>query len=176
HYPGTEKNRTGRLSAQPRVRPAVGLVVALSRRYAVESAPHLDLLPAPSGERRAKAPRFRVTVRWPGHGAAEGPHSLCERERVRVGSTAWRFNFQFEFCDAGPHSVRINNAMKSKSSSLKAVVLGGLLLTNTMQNSNADEGMWLFNNPPRKQLKEQYGFDVTDPWLEHVQTSSVRFN
>src|SRR6266852_77570 len=66
--------------------------------------------------------------------------------------------------------------MKSKSTSLKAAALGGLLLFNTMQNSNADEGMWLFNNPPRKQLKEKCGFEVTDPWLEHVQKSSVRFN
>jgi len=66
--------------------------------------------------------------------------------------------------------------MKSKSTSLKAAALGGLLLSNTMTNSNAEEGMWLFNNPPRKQLKEKYGFEVTDPWLEHVQKSSVRFN
>ncbi len=36
--------------------------------------------------------------------------------------------------------------------------------------------MWLFNNPPRKQLKEKYGFEATDAWLEHVQKSSVRFN
>ncbi len=41
---------------------------------------------------------------------------------------------------------------------------------------HADEGMWLFNNPPRKYLKEKYGFDPTDAWLEHVQKSSVRFN
>src|SRR5687767_3693758 len=40
----------------------------------------------------------------------------------------------------------------------------------------ADEGMWLFNDPPRKQLKERYNFDATDAWLEHVQKSSVRFN
>jgi len=39
-----------------------------------------------------------------------------------------------------------------------------------------DEGMWLFNNPPRKILKEKYGFATTDQWLEHVQKSSVRFN
>lgn len=39
-----------------------------------------------------------------------------------------------------------------------------------------DEGMWLFNDPPRKLLKERYGFDITDAWLEHVQKSSVRFN
>src|SRR5438445_3516150 len=41
---------------------------------------------------------------------------------------------------------------------------------------HADEGMWLFNNPPRKLLKEKYNFDPTDKWLDHVQKSSVRFN
>src|SRR5262245_13198593 len=40
----------------------------------------------------------------------------------------------------------------------------------------ANEGMWLFNNPPREQLKKLFGFDPTDKWLEHVQKSSVRFN
>jgi hypothetical protein len=42
--------------------------------------------------------------------------------------------------------------------------------------SIADEGMWLFNQPPRKQLQEKYGFDPTDAWLEHLQKSAVRFN
>jgi hypothetical protein len=42
--------------------------------------------------------------------------------------------------------------------------------------SFADEGMWLYSDPPRAQLKEHYGFDVTDAWLEHLQKSSVRFN
>jgi hypothetical protein len=42
--------------------------------------------------------------------------------------------------------------------------------------STADEGMWLFNQPPRKQLQEKYGFDPTDAWLEHLQKSAVRFN
>jgi len=40
----------------------------------------------------------------------------------------------------------------------------------------ADEGMWLFNNPPRKQLKEKYNFEPTAAWLEHLQKSAVRFN
>ena len=40
----------------------------------------------------------------------------------------------------------------------------------------ADDGMWLFNDPPRQQLKKNYGFDLTDQWLDHVQKSSVRFN
>jgi hypothetical protein len=38
------------------------------------------------------------------------------------------------------------------------------------------EGMWLYNDPPRQLLKEEYGFEPTDAWLEHLQKSSVRFN
>jgi hypothetical protein len=39
-----------------------------------------------------------------------------------------------------------------------------------------DEGMWLFNNPPKAHLKSKYNFEPTDKWLEHLQKSSVRFN
>ena len=42
--------------------------------------------------------------------------------------------------------------------------------------SAADEGMWLFNGPPKRILKEKYGFEPTAEWLEHLQKSSVRFN
>ena len=38
----------------------------------------------------------------------------------------------------------------------------------------ADEGMWTFDNVPRKLIKEKYGFDITDEWLEHVRLASVR--
>jgi hypothetical protein len=40
----------------------------------------------------------------------------------------------------------------------------------------ADEGMWTFDNPPAKHLKERYGFTFTPEWLEHVRLSSVRVN
>src|SRR5437016_6417080 len=40
----------------------------------------------------------------------------------------------------------------------------------------ADEGMWLFNAPPLKQLKEKYNFEPTPQWLHHLQKASVRFN
>ena len=40
----------------------------------------------------------------------------------------------------------------------------------------ADEGMWLFNNPPRQILKQRYGFEPTQAWLDHLQKASVRFN
>ncbi len=56
--------------------------------------------------------------------------------------------------------------------------LPGLVLTfaTVTPMLHADEGMWLFTNPPSKQLKEKYQFEVTPKWLEHVQKSSVRFN
>src|SRR5437879_5732131 len=63
------------------------------------------------------------------------------------------------------HRVRI---------SIGTLALGLLALLVTA--AKADEGMWLFNNPPRKLLKEKYGFDPPDKWLDHVQKSSVRFN
>lgn len=53
-------------------------------------------------------------------------------------------------------------------------VMVGILTLNA--HSRADEGMWLFNDPPRKLLKERYGFEPSDQWLEHIQKSSVRFN
>jgi len=40
----------------------------------------------------------------------------------------------------------------------------------------ADEGMWLFNAPPLKQLKGKYQFEPTQQWLDHLQKASVRFN
>jgi hypothetical protein len=39
-----------------------------------------------------------------------------------------------------------------------------------------DEGMWLFNQPPRQLLRDRYHFDATEAWLNHLQKASVRFN
>ena len=43
-----------------------------------------------------------------------------------------------------------------------------------MPAPRADEGMWTFDNPPRAQWKERYGFEPTDAWLDHLRLSSVR--
>src|SRR5438309_7971468 len=51
-----------------------------------------------------------------------------------------------------------------------------LIITLAATSAFADEGMWLFNNPPLKQLKEKYQFEPSPQWLEHLQKSSVRFN
>ncbi len=42
--------------------------------------------------------------------------------------------------------------------------------------SRADEGMWTFDNPPLKLLKEKYNFTPSKEWLDHIRLSSVRFN
>lgn len=45
-----------------------------------------------------------------------------------------------------------------------------------MTTARADEGMWLLNAPPRDLLKEKYGFDMTDAWLQRAQLANIRFN
>lgn len=59
---------------------------------------------------------------------------------------------------------------------IKAQLTAAVLLMVSTPMIDGDEGMWLFNDPPRKLLKERYGFEPTDEWLEHIQKSSVRFN
>ena len=53
-----------------------------------------------------------------------------------------------------------------------AALLAGLLLAAPVL---ADEGMWTYDNPPLKQLKEKYGFEPTKEWLDKVRLGSVRF-
>ena len=55
-------------------------------------------------------------------------------------------------------------------------LLALLTISAGLSPAFADEGMWLFNNPPLKQLKEKYQFEPAPQWLEHLQKSSVRFN
>jgi hypothetical protein len=67
------------------------------------------------------------------------------------------------------------NTMKSITRAVLACfVIAGVIMTDSPLQG--DEGMWLFNNPPRDYLKKKYGFDADAKWLTHVQKSSVRFN
>ncbi|MGD9898903.1 MAG: S46 family peptidase [Calditrichaceae bacterium] len=59
---------------------------------------------------------------------------------------------------------------------MKNAALSFLILLVFSITANADEGMWTFDNPPVKQLKERYDFVPTQEWLDHVRLSSVRFN
>lgn len=51
-----------------------------------------------------------------------------------------------------------------------------VVISAVISTCSADEGMWVFNHLPRQQLKDKYGFEPTDAWIEHVMKSSVRFS
>ena len=59
---------------------------------------------------------------------------------------------------------------------LRRALLALLLPGLAAATARADEGMWLFNQPPRELLRERYQFDASEAWLDHLQKSSVRFN
>ena len=59
---------------------------------------------------------------------------------------------------------------------LRCALFSFVTISAGLSSATADEGMWLFNNPPLKQFKEKYQFEPTPQWLEHLQKSSVRFN
>lgn len=54
--------------------------------------------------------------------------------------------------------------------------IAALVFSSVIVPVRADEGMWTFDNPPLKQLKEKYNFTPTAEWLDHIRLSSVRFN
>jgi hypothetical protein len=58
---------------------------------------------------------------------------------------------------------------------MKSLLIASMLCAAAFA-TRADEGMWLFNQPPRQVLQARYQFAATDAWLEHLQKSSVRFN
>ena len=51
-----------------------------------------------------------------------------------------------------------------------------VLLGSVVSTAPADEGMWLFNNPPVELLKSKYQFAPGQEWFDHLQRASVRFN
>jgi len=58
--------------------------------------------------------------------------------------------------------------MKRTRVLLMALTLAPALLLH------GDEGMWTFDNVPRAIIKQKYGFEITDQWLEHVRLASAR--
>lgn len=57
----------------------------------------------------------------------------------------------------------------------KSLCIASILVTFCW-TVRADEGMWLFNDPPARLLKDKYNFVVSPEWLNHIQKASVRFN
>ncbi|MBX5460657.1 MAG: S46 family peptidase [Steroidobacteraceae bacterium] len=61
---------------------------------------------------------------------------------------------------------------------LKALIVPALLVIAALAGhpAQADEGMWTFHDPPTAQVKEKYGVDLTQQWLDHVRLSTVRLS
>jgi len=57
-----------------------------------------------------------------------------------------------------------------------AALLLPLTLALSGGSLRADEGMWTYDNLPTQVLKQRYGFEPTQAWLDKVRLSSVRFN
>src|SRR6516225_5920213 len=78
------------------------------------------------------------------------------------------------------HSILLwsSAAYSRLANALFVSILGtGLMLTvlSVAHRVRADEGMWLYNEPPRQLVRDRYGFDLSDSWLDHLRLSSVRF-
>ena len=50
------------------------------------------------------------------------------------------------------------------------------LFVGGVTSAVADEGMWLFDDPPNELLQKKYDFTPTGQWLKRLQRASVRFN
>ena len=57
----------------------------------------------------------------------------------------------------------------------KLLILAAILGVCASTAAFAEEGMWLFTNPPTEAIAEKYGVTLMPEWLEHVQKSSIRF-
>ena len=54
--------------------------------------------------------------------------------------------------------------------------LAGLLLVLLALPAFGDEGMWTFHDFPQALVKQRYGVDISQAWLDRVRTSTVRLS
>ncbi|MGZ5514695.1 MAG: S46 family peptidase, partial [Candidatus Aminicenantales bacterium] len=53
--------------------------------------------------------------------------------------------------------------------------LAALLAVVLVLPASSDEGMWLFNKPPKDILQKKYGFSVTPEFMDHLRLASISF-
>ena len=54
------------------------------------------------------------------------------------------------------------------------LIPSALIVVLAASAARADEGMWTYNNFPKDKVKQKYGFEPQDKWLEEARLSSVR--
>ena len=58
---------------------------------------------------------------------------------------------------------------------IRRFVLAALLAVVLVLPASSDEGMWLFNKPPKDILQKKYGFTVTPEFMDHLRLASISF-
>ena len=58
---------------------------------------------------------------------------------------------------------------------LRRFVLAAGLAVVLALSASADEGLWLFNKPPKDVLQKKYGFAVTPEFMDHLRLASISF-
>jgi len=71
--------------------------------------------------------------------------------------------------------MRFRTVIRKQALTLGLLSLAAMMAV-TCSTLQAEEGMWTFDNPPLKLLKEKYNFVPTQAWLDHLRLSSVRLN
>ena len=56
----------------------------------------------------------------------------------------------------------------------RAAAITAALFSASALTARADEGMWLYNDPPKALIQKTYGITLSDQWLAHLQRSSVK--
>src|SRR5512135_652277 len=58
---------------------------------------------------------------------------------------------------------------------LRRLILAAALAVVFVLPAAADEGMWLFNKPPKDLIQKKYGFAITPEFMDHLRLSSISF-
>lgn len=64
----------------------------------------------------------------------------------------------------------------SRARAARMAMTGVALAVVLTASPQGDEGLWTFDNPPRAAMRERYGFDPDQAWLDHLRLSSVRLD
>ena len=66
--------------------------------------------------------------------------------------------------------------MKSLQTIRRTILLLAAAISLLPTRVSSEEGMWPFDMVPRERWKKNFGVELSDAWLQHLQLSCVRFN
>src|SRR5580704_13803020 len=79
------------------------------------------------------------------------------------------------FCHSHPRKDQVKVPLPIRAM-LPLAALFVLAAVCAPYEARADEGMWPFNTVPVERIQKDHGVRLTDAWLQHLRSASVRFN